>query len=278
MTLFGSAELTRHSGSFLIDCRCSLSREKPQPCVHNSSTALMERSESKISNFLKSNLAILLHRLCFLVLLCFVFNFPRASRQKIFQDLYGGGATMCLRNLQKKEIQTNHCGSAFMSPLFSEVVLIMRHCPWELLLLRNRTFKRTHQKNVDLCRAEWQVLKGMRSTQGFCFDCLESELLTWANLWKPAEERNPLCSFDSWLQQFASQYVTTSLFLPNSRPCVYVSKQQVLRLLMLPFKNITLNTENLRTRQLVYHVSAPETWPWDPLGKKCKAQRNSCFR
>lgn len=44
------------------------------------------------------------------------------------------------------------------------------------------------------------------------------------------------------------------------------------------FKNITLNIENLRTGLLVYHVSAPENWPWGPLGKKCTAQRNSCFR
>ena len=117
MTLFGSAELTRHSGLFLIDCRCSLSREKPQPCVHNSSRVLMERSDSKISNFFKVKSGYLLQRLCFLVFLCFVFNFPRASRQKIFQDLYREGHYVSKKLTKERNPNQSLWQCIYVSPL-----------------------------------------------------------------------------------------------------------------------------------------------------------------
>ena len=104
----------------------------------------------KLATFLKSNLAICCKDFVFWC--CFVlFSIFQGHPDRRSFKIFTGRATMFLRNLQKKEIQTNHCGSAFMSPLCSEVVLIIRHCPWKLLLLRNRTFKKLTKKRWSLC-------------------------------------------------------------------------------------------------------------------------------
>lgn len=125
MTLFGSAELTRHSGIFLIECRCFLSKEKPQSCIHNSYTALMEGREFKISSFLKPTLATCHKDFAFafafsLFFFFSFFHFPRAGRQKIFKNLYREGHHVS-KKLEKggKQAKPISVAMHLQSPLLS---------------------------------------------------------------------------------------------------------------------------------------------------------------
>jgi hypothetical protein len=87
-----------------------LNREKPQTCVHNSSTALMGRTQSKISNFLKPNLAvchidfpfILLH---FFLLFIYSFCFLSKYRQKVFKNLYWKGYQFSKNSFLRKKLK-----------------------------------------------------------------------------------------------------------------------------------------------------------------------------
>lgn len=153
MTLFGSAELTRHSGIFLIECRCFLSREKPQPCVHNSYTVLMGRREFKISNFLKPTLATC-HRdfaisFSFPFFLFFIFQ-GRADRRSL--KIYTGRATMFPRNLKKEESKPNQS-------VWQGIYGLPWSLPSEIKLLK------IHQ-NVDPRVAEQQALREWGQLKG----------------------------------------------------------------------------------------------------------------
>ena len=160
-------------------------------------------------------------------------------------------------NLQKKEIQTNHCGSAFMSPLYSKVVLIIRHCPWELLLLRNRTFKTLTKKCWSLCSR----------VSSFEENEVNPRVLFWlSQVWVADMDKLVKTSWRKGRSVFF-RLLASTICLTICYNLIVSSRSKAMCLCVqttgfeaayVAFKNITLNIENLRTKCTMSLVQRPD--------------------